>query len=201
MAKGYRLAVRDQEFLLAPNMADWLAGYDPDMLLALLIYAYATGQRSSRRIERLCADHVAYRVLCAQDPPDHTTIARFRAAHDEVFTDVFAQVLRLCTQAGWVQVGVIAIDGTKIAANASKSANRSQQWVAEQARRIAEAAVSEAAAVDAAEDAAEEAAGGPAGPLPAELGTRAGRAAAIKKAMEQIARRGCQMVCVRCGAP
>jgi transposase len=220
MAKGYRLVVRDQEFLLAPNMADWLAGdhlvwfvldvvealdtsalhecrrtggvgragYDPDMLLALLIYAYATGQRSSRRIERLCADHVAYRVLCAQDPPDHTTIARFRAAHDEVFTDVFAQVLRLCTQAGWVQVGVIAIDGTKIAANASKSANRSHQWVAEQARRIAEAAVSEAAAVDAAQDAAEDAAGGPEGPLPAELGTRAGRAAAIKKAMEQIAR-------------
>lgn len=219
MARSYRPVVRDQEFLLPPNMADWLgsdhlvwfvldvveqldtsalhaqrrtggvgrAGYDPDMLLALLIYAYATGQRSSRRIERLCADHVAYRVLCAQDPPDHTTIARFRAAHDEVFTDVFAQVLRLCAQAGMVQVGVIAIDGTKIAANASTSANRSQQWVAQQARRLAEAAVSEAAAVDAAEDAA-EAAADPQGSPPAELGTRAGRAAAIKKAMEEIAR-------------
>jgi transposase len=163
------------------------AGYDPDMLLALLIFSYASGQRSSRLIERLCADHVAYRVLCAQDPPDHTTIARFRAEHDGAFTDVFAQVLRLCAQAGLVQVGVIAIDGTKIAANASKSANRSQQWVREQARRIAEAAVSEAAAVDAAEDAAEAAAGPGAGPPP-ELGTRAGRAAAIKKAMEQIAR-------------
>ena len=220
MAKGYRPVVRDQEFLLPPNMAEWLAGdhlvwfvlevveeldtsalhaerrtggvgragYDPDMLLALLIYAYATGQRSSRRIERLCADHVAYRVLCAQDPPDHTTIARFRAAHDGVFTDVFAQVLRLCSQAGWVAVGSIAIDGTKIAANASKSANRSQRWVAQEARRIAEAAVSEAAAVDAAEDAAEEAAGGPVAGPPAELGTRAGRAAAIKKAMQEIAR-------------
>jgi len=219
MARGYRPVVRDQEFLLPPNMADWLAGdhlvwlvldvverldtsgfhagrrtggvgragYDPDMLLALLIYSYASGQRSSRQIERLCADHVAYRVLCAQDPPDHTTIARFRADHDEAFTDVFAQVLRLCAHAGMVQVGVIAIDGTKIAANASTSANRSQQWVREQARRIAEAAVSEAAAVDAAEDAAEEAAGGPGAGLPAELGTRAGRAAAIKKAMEQIA--------------
>ena len=211
--------MRDQEFLLAPNMADWLAGdhlvwfvldvveqldtsalhvdrrtggvgragYDPDMLLALLIYAYATGQRSSRRIERLCADHVAYRVLCAQDAPDHTTIARFRAAHDEVFVGVFAQVLRLCAQAGMVQVGVIAIDGTKVAANASRSANRSQQWVREQADRIAEATVAEAAAVDAAEDAAEEAAGAEARP-PAELGTRAGRAAAIKKAMAEIAR-------------
>jgi transposase len=217
MARSYRPVVRDQEFLLPANMADWLAGdhlvwfvlaaveqldtsalhaarriggvgragYDPDMLLALLIYAYATGQRSSRRIEQLCADHVAYRVLCAQDAPDHTTIARFRATHDEVFTDVFAQVLRLCAEAGMVQVGVISIDGTKIAANASKSANRSQQWVAEQAHRIAEQAVEEAAAVDAAEDAA-EAAAGPAKRPPAELGTRAGRAAAIKKAMEQI---------------
>ena len=161
---------------------------DPDMLLALLIYSYATGQRSSRQIERLCADHVAYRVLCAQDAPDHTTIARFRADHDEAFIDVFAQVLRLCSQAGMVRVGTIAIDGTKIAANASRSANRSQQWVAEQARRLAEAAVAEAAAVDAAEDAAEDAAGGPAAGPPAELGTPAGRAAAIKKAMEEIAR-------------
>ncbi|HEY6648222.1 MAG TPA: transposase [Mycobacterium sp.] len=219
MARSYRPVVRDQEFLLPPNMADWLAadhlvwfivdvveqldtsalhasrrtggvgraGYDPDMLLALMIYAYATGQRSSRRIECLCADHVAYRVLCAQDPPDHTTIARFRAAHDEVFTDLFAQVLRLCAQAGLVQVGVIAIDGTKIAANASKSANRSQQWVAEQARGIAEEAVAEAAAVDAEEDAA-EAAAGPQQRPPAALGTRAGRKAAIKKAMEEMAR-------------
>jgi transposase len=220
MARGYRPVERDQQFLLAPNMADWLApdhvvwlvldvvkqldtsafhesrrtggvgraGYHPDMLLALLIYSYASGQRSSRQIERLCADHVAYRVVCAQDPPDHTTIARFRADHDEAFTDVFAQVLRLCAHAGMVRVGVIAIDGTKIAANASTSANRSQQWVAEQARRIAEDAVAEAVAVDAAEDAAEEAAGGPVPGAPPELGTPAGRAAAIAKAMEEIAR-------------
>ena len=161
------------------------AGYDPDMLLALMIFAYATGQRSSRLIERLCADHVAYRVLCAQDPPDHTTIARFRADHDQAFTDVFAQVLRLCAHAGMVQVGVIAIDGTKIAANASKSANRSQQWVRDQARRIAEAAVSEAAAVDVAEDAAEVAAGPGARPNRPNWGPVPGRAAAIKKAMER----------------
>jgi transposase len=219
VAKGYRPVDRDQQFLLAPNMADWLdpdhlvwlvldvvdqldtsafharrrtgragrAGYHPDMLLALLIYSYCSGQRSSRQIERLCADHVAYRVVCAQDAPDHTTIARFRADHDEAFTDVFAQVLRLCSQAGMVRVGSIAIDGTKIAANASKSANRTQQWVRERARKIAEDVVGEAAAVDAAEDAAEQAAGPPPQP-PAELGTPAGRAAAIKKAMEEIAR-------------
>jgi transposase len=219
MARSYRPVERDQQFLLAPNMADWLAddhlvwfvldaveqldtsafhqcrrtggvgraGYDPDMLLALLIYAYATGQRSSRRIERLCVDHVAYRVVCAQDAPDHTTIARFRAEHDAGLVDVFAQVLRLCAQAGMVRVESIAIDGTKIAANASMSANRSQQWVRERARQIAETAVGDAAAVDAAEDAAEAANGGPpAAPRP-ELKTRAGRAAAIKKAMAEIA--------------
>jgi transposase len=214
MARSYRPVVRDQEFLLPANMADWLAGnhfvwfvldvveqldtsafhacrriggvgragYDPDMLLALLIYSYASGERSSRRIERLCADHVAYRVLCAQDAPDHTTIARFRAAHDEAFTDMFAQVLRLCAEAGMVQVGVISIDGTKIAANAARSANRTQDWVREQARRIAEDVVREAAEVDAAEDAADPR------PAPPEWGTPAARAAAIKKAMEEIAR-------------
>ena len=65
------------------------------MLLALLVYAYAVGQRSSRRIEGLCVDHVAFRVLCAQDGPDHSTIARFRAEHHDAFVDLFAQVLRL----------------------------------------------------------------------------------------------------------
>jgi transposase len=219
MARSYRPVVRDQEFLLPPNMAEWLpddhlvwfvldvvqrldtsgfhqsrriggvgrAGYDPDMLLALLVYAYACGERSSRRIERLCLDHVAYRVACAQDAPDHSTLARFRAAHDQAFIDLFAQVLRLCSEAGMVSVGVISIDGTKIAANASKSANRSHDWVREQARGIAEDAVREAADVDAAEDAAEAAASGPVS-APPELATAAGRAAAIKKAMEEIAR-------------
>lgn len=212
--------VRDQEFLLPPNMAEWLpddhlvwflldvveqldtsafhddrrvggvgrAGYDPDMLLALLVYAYACGERSSRRIERLCLDHVAYRVVCAQDAPDHSTLARFRAAHDQAFIDLFAQVLRLCSEAGMVRVGVVSVDGTKIAANASKSANRSHDWVREHARRIAQDVVSEAAEVDAAEDAAEGAAGGPDANPPAQLSTRAGRAAAIKKAMEEIER-------------
>ena len=81
-----------------------------------MIYAYACGERSSRRIERLCTDHVAYRVVCAQDPPDPLP----SASHDTAFTDMFAQVLRLCAQAGMVSVGVISIDGTKIAANAAK---------------------------------------------------------------------------------
>ncbi|MEK6466574.1 transposase [Pseudonocardia alni] len=100
------------------------AGYDPEMLLGLLLYAYCRGQRSSRQIERLCATDVAFRVACAGDVPDHTVLARFRQAHSEVFAGLFAQVLRLCRDAGMARLGTVAIDGTKIAANASRQANR-----------------------------------------------------------------------------
>jgi transposase len=162
-------------------------GYDPDMLLALMIYAYSVGQRSSRRIEQLCVDHVAFRVLCGQDAPDHTTIARFRSAYHDAFADLFAQVLRLCADAGMIKVGVISIDGTKIAANGSISANRSHEWLAEQARRIASDVVADADATDAAEDAT-EADEGRAGGLPAQFAPGKGRVANIKKALEELAR-------------
>lgn len=155
------------------------AAYDPRMLLALLVYAYATGQRSSRRIEALCVTDVAFRVICAQDVPDHTTIARFRAVHQGAFADLFTQVLVLCANAGMGRVGVVAIDGTKIAANASLGANRSQEWLAAQAGQI----VAEAAAVDAAED---EQFGAERGDELAEkFADRAGRRARIRAALEQ----------------
>jgi transposase len=220
MARSYRPVIRDQEFLLPPNMADWLPedhlvwfvldvvdqldtsgfhatrrtggvgrqGYDPDMLLALLMYAYAVGERSSRRIERLCADHVAFRVLCGQDAPDHSTIARFRAEHHDGFADVFAQVLRLCSAAGMVKVGVVSIDGTKIAANAAKAANRSRDAVRDQARRIAQDILADADGVDAAEDAAAAARGGSGDDLPPGLSSRSGRAVNIKKALDELGR-------------
>jgi transposase len=123
------------------------AAYDPRMLLALLIYAYACGERSSRQIERLCSVDVAFRVICAQDVPDHTTIARFRQRHEQAMSEVFAQVLRLCARAGLGRVGVVSLDGTKIAANAARDANRDEQWLREQAARI----VAEAGEVDDAE--------------------------------------------------
>ncbi len=164
-------------------------GYDPDMLLALLIYAYAVGERSSRRIEKLCVDHVAFRVLCAQDGPDHSTLARFRAVHESAFKDVFAQILRLCGEAGMVKVGVVAIDGTKIAANSSRSANRSSEWVREQAQRAAQEIVDEAEATDAAEDAESAVSGSGGEDLPTQFATRRGRRANIKKALEELERR------------
>lgn len=164
-------------------------GFDPDMLLALLLYAYAVGECSSRRIERLCVDHVAFRVLCGQDGPDHTTIARFRSAHQGDFADVFAQVLRLCAAAGMVKVGVVSIDGTKIAANAARGANRSQAKVREEARRIADDIVAEAARVDDVEDATARSSSGPGdGDLPAGFAERSGRAANIKKALDELDR-------------
>jgi transposase len=77
------------------------AGYDPRMLFALLVYAYCLGVRSSRAVERLCTTDVAFRVLCAQDPPDHTTIARFRAEAGPAFAGLFTQVLLVAARAGW----------------------------------------------------------------------------------------------------
>ena len=156
------------------------AAYDPQMLLALLVYAYAVGQRSSRQIERLCATDVAFRITCGQDVPDHTTIARFRARHQDAFAQLFAQVLVLCAQAGMGKVGTVAIDGTKIAANASLGANRTEAWLSEQARRI----VAEAAAVDAAED---EQFGDACGDeLPEEFADPKTRAERIRAALEQV---------------
>jgi hypothetical protein len=89
------------------------------MMLSLLLYAYARGERSSRGIERRCVEDVAYRVIAAQQAPDHATIARFRVRHEEALAELFTEVLSLCKEAGLVKVGLIAIDGTKVHANAS----------------------------------------------------------------------------------
>ncbi|MFC3456131.1 transposase, partial [Amycolatopsis speibonae] len=156
--------------------------YDPGMLLALLIYAYAVGERSSRKIERLCGTDVAFRVLCAQDTPDHTTIARFRKIHVAVFEQVFAQVLVLCARAGMGRLGTVAIDGTKIAANASIDANHREEWFREQARKIA----AEAEDIDAAED-AEFGPDARGDELPDELADPVTRAERIRRCLAEIA--------------
>jgi transposase len=106
------------------------AAHEPAMMLALLLYAYCKGQRSSRVIERECVENVAYRVIAANQRPDHTTIARFRQRHETALADLFSQVLELCAQAGLVKVGVVAIDGTKMRANASQHAARDYEQIA-----------------------------------------------------------------------
>jgi transposase len=124
------------------------AGYDPDMLAAVLVWAYAHGVRSSREIERLCGTDVAFRVICAGNVPDHVTFARFRGDFPEAVAEFFTRVLVLCARLGMGRVGTVALDGMKIAANASKSANRTEAGL----RKRAEQAVAAHAAADAAED-------------------------------------------------
>jgi len=104
-------------------------GYDPDMLLTLFVYAMAHGESSSRRIERLCHTDVAFRVICAQDVPDHTVLARFRKNHETALTDLLTESLALAAELGMVSLGTVAFDGTKIAGNASRDANRSEAHI------------------------------------------------------------------------
>lgn len=133
------------------------AGYDPDMLVTLLIWAWLQGVRSSRRIERACADVVPYRVICAGEGPDHVTISRFRADNHNACAQLFTQVLVLAAQLGLGRLETVALDGVKIASNASLAANRTasglQRAAEAQAARIAEQAVNAHAAADAVEDA------------------------------------------------
>src|ERR671910_1721524 len=121
------------------------AAHDPAMMVALFVYAYAIGVRSSRAIERRCRDDVAFRVITANQAPDHATIARFRVRHEAAIAGLFGEVLALCARSGLVRVGVVAVDGTKIAAAATHHATRSY---AEIAREI----LDEAAQLDSAED-------------------------------------------------
>src|ERR671910_1380390 len=121
------------------------AAHEPKMMVGLLAYAYCVGERSSRGIERRCREDVAFRVICANQVPDHATIARFRVRHQEALADLFGQVLGLCAEAGLVEVGVIAVDGSKFAAAASDSAIRAYE-------ELAKEILAEAGRIDAAED-------------------------------------------------
>src|SRR4051794_36896592 len=106
------------------------AAHDPAMMVALFVYAYATGVRSSRAIERRCEADVAFRVITANHAPDHATIARFRVRHEAAIAELFGEVLALCARSGLVRVGVVAVDGTKIAAAATHHATRSYEQIA-----------------------------------------------------------------------
>src|SRR6516162_3959247 len=125
------------------------AGYDPDMLVTVLVWAYAHRVTSSRRMEELCRTDVAFRLICAGNLPDHSTVARFRGAFEEAVGEFFAGALILCARLGMGRRGVVALDGMKIAASAAKAANRTEEGL----RKLAAEAVAEHAAADAAEDA------------------------------------------------
>src|SRR5919201_3888614 len=153
------------------------AAHDPAMMVALLLYSYALGERSSRRIERRCVEDVATRVICAGRAPDHTTIARFRQRHEAALAELFGEVLWLCAEAGLVRVGVIAVDGTKVQANASHHATRDYEQIA---REILE----HADTVDAEEDERFGAARGD--ELPEQFSTPEGRQRWLRDARRRL---------------
>src|SRR4051812_15338374 len=153
--------------------------YEPSMMVALLMYAYARGNRSSRGIERACVEDVCYRVVAGNLSPDHSTIAEFRCRHEHALGEMFSGVLGLCAQVGLASVGVVSIDGTKMSANASMNANRDYL-------QIARAILSEAAEIDEREDQLYGDARGD--ELPERLRTREGRRQALREAKQRLAR-------------
>ena len=156
--------------------------YDPAMMLALLLYAYCEGERSSRRIERRCREDITYRVLSANQQPDYATICRFRQRHEQALAGLFVEALRLCAEAGLARVGVVALDGTKLRANASRERNRTQAKLeADVERMLAEAEQA---------DAEEQADSGRqrSDALPPELRSRSQRLARLREREQKDAR-------------
>jgi len=160
------------------------APFAPQVLLALLIYAYSHGIRSSRVIERLCGRDAGFRFIVGDAVPDHTVIARFRQRHAGRMREVFLAVLRLCHAAGLVRLGLVALDGTKVAANAALDANRAASRIDEQvAKMLAEA-------TDAQEDGQFGAQRG--GELPAALARRGDRLARLQQCQAKLQRQAAE---------
>jgi transposase len=162
--------------------------FDPQMMVTVLLYAYATGTFSSRRIARKLEEDVAYRVLAAGNFPAHRTIAEFRQQHLAAFEALFVQVVAIAREAGVVQVGALAVDGSKVKASASKHKAMSYGRMRDEERRLREqiaALTTQAEATDAAEDAAygSDVRGDE---LPAELQRREQRLAAIAAAKARL---------------
>ena len=142
------------------------AAYEPSLMVMVLLYAFATGVRSSRAIERHCRQDVAYRVITGNLVPDHVTITRFVGRHERALSELFTEVLKLCQKAGLVKAGVVSIDGRRIAGNCNPDVNCKFEQLA---REI----LAETIATDEAEDEIYGEARGD--ELPEELRTAEGR--------------------------
>ena len=153
------------------------AAFDPAMMVALLLYGYCQGERSSRVIEKRCVRDVGYRVIAGGLRPDHATIARFRARHEKALGGLFSQVLRLLAAEGMVSLGTISLDGTKLAGSAAQKADRTLP----QTGKI----LAEAAAADAADDARDG--GSPQPATPRALARRAERRERLARARDRLA--------------
>ena len=164
--------------------------YDPKILTAVLIYGYCTGVFSSRKMARKLEEDVAFRVLAANQRPDFRTISDFRKAHLRELSGLFVQVLRMCRAAGLVKLGHVALDGTKIKANASKHKAMSYERMNKEEARLkqeVDALLKQADRVDEEED-AEYGADRRGDELPEELAFREGRLKKIREAKEALER-------------
>lgn len=162
--------------------------YDPRMMLKLLLFAYATGVTSSRELERRCKRDIAFRWLSGNQAPDYRSLARFRRRHLDALPGLFLQVLRVCAEAGLVRLGRVALDGTKLHANASRHKAMSYDRIVpkiDQLQAEVDALLAEAEAVDEAEDQqfGEDRRGDEVAP---ELARREGRLARLRAAKEAI---------------
>ena len=163
-------------------------GYHPRMMVKLLFYAYSVGVPSSRKIERNTYESVPFRVLTCDQHPDHDTIAEFRQRHLAALAELFLAVLRLCEKAGMVELGYVALDGTKVRANASKHKAMSYGRMVEKERELEREVarlLAEAQAVDAAED-ARYGRGKRGDELPEELRFKRSRLAKIRAARQAL---------------
>jgi transposase len=213
MASRYVNVDRETAMLLPPDLKEWVAGndlvhfvveavgmcdmgkaqvnsrgtgdrqYPPSMMLALLIYSYATGTFSSRGIERQSYESVAVRYVCANTHPDHDTIAKFRRENEELIHECFVKVLELAREMGLLRLGAITMDGTKIKARAARKHTLESRELEREVRRC----LQEARRADESDD---PSAGGTL--LPAELGTPCARLARLREAQQRLAARQIQ---------
>ena len=162
-------------------------GFDPRLLVALLLYGYCVGVHSSRKLERATYESVPFRILAANQHPDHATIAEFRRRHLGALSQLFVQVLQLCEKAGLVRLGHVAMDGTKLRANASKhkamSYGRMEEKLSELEGQVKEL-LAAAEAADQAEDAQYGSRRGD--ELPEELRLRQKRLEKIRQAKAEL---------------
>ena len=154
--------------------------FAPKVLLALLIYACSQGVRSSRKIERLCERDAGYRLIVGEQVPDHTVIARFRRRHSARMAEVFRHVLKMCHKAGLVRLRLVALDGTKVQANAALDANRTAESIDAQIQRM----MDEAETSDRQEDDRYGAERGD--EVPADLRSRQERLARLKACQQRL---------------
>lgn len=155
--------------------------YDPAMMIALLVYAYSNGIQSSRVIERLCERDIGFKVIAGDEKPDHTTIARFRQDNGQAIEELFTEALKLCAKAGLIKIGLVALDGTKMKANAALDSNRTYDHIEGEVKRM----LAEAETKDREEDKlyGKDKRGDE---LPAELQERGSRLARLKECKARL---------------